>query len=93
MTNKPPKRKNGLELISERKFIQSGKEYLRRDYEDGTVDLITYNAERGFWLFETYSKKTILESGFDFEYCLSDLLLCGLCFVSASVVPDRRNRK
>lgn len=88
MKNKiPPKRKHTSEIIGDRPFKQCDKEYIRRDYSDGSVDLITYDENKRLWLYETYAKKEILGMP-DFEYCLSKPYLCGLYFLSASILRE-----
>lgn len=89
MKNKtPPKRKLTSEIIGDRPYIQGDKEYIRRDYADGSVDLITYDKDKHSWLYETYAKKEILGMDYDFEYCLSVPCLSGLYFLSASVLYE-----
>ena len=90
MKNKiPPKRKHTSEIIGDRSYKQGDKEFLRRDYVDGSVDLITYDEDKRSWLYETYAKKEIPGMS-DFECCLSKPYLCGLYFHSASVLREYR---
>ena len=90
MKNRPPQRKHTSEIIGDRPYMQGDKEYLRRDYADGSVDLITYDENKHSWLYETYAKKEILGMDYDFEYCLSVPYLSGLCFLSASALREYR---
>lgn len=84
MKNKiPPQRKHTSEIIGDRLYKQGDKEYIRRDYADGSVDLITYDEDRHSWLYETYAKRDILGMDYDFEYCLSVPYFATLYFISA----------
>lgn len=90
MKNSPPKRKNTADILREADFDCGDKKYVRRDYTDGTVDLITYNGNKKYWLFETFINKKILGMEYDFEYCLSSPAFCGLYFVYSTIIYDRR---
>ncbi|MCH5165206.1 MAG: hypothetical protein J1G01_02265 [Clostridiales bacterium] len=92
MKNIPPIRKHTGAIVCDRAYMQGDREVLRRDYADGYVDLITYNAEKRLWIFETYAKKEILGMDYDFEYCLSVPYLCGLYFVSAVVLREVKRK-
>ncbi len=93
--NIPPKRKLTSEIIGDRPYKQGDKEFLRRDYADGSVDLITYDRDKHSWLYETYAKKEIPGMDYDFEYCLSVPYLSGLYFNCATVLHEytRSNSK
>ena len=93
MKNIPPKRNGTAAVVLESIYTQGVNELYRRDYADGSVDLITYNADKRSWLFETYAKKDILGMDYDFEYCLSVPYLSGLYFISATVLYERSKRK
>jgi len=84
--NIPPKRKLTSEIIGDRPYKQGDKEFLRRDYADGSVDLITYDKDKHSWLYETYAKKEILGMDYDFEYCLSVPYFATLYFISATIL-------
>lgn len=87
MKNKiPPKRKHTSEIIGDRPYMQGDKEFLRRDYADGSVDLITYDENKHSWLYETYAKKEIPGMDYDFEYCLSVPYFAALYFISATML-------
>ncbi len=89
MKNKiPPKRKHTSDIMGDRPYKQGEREYIRRDYADGSVDLITYDEEKHSWLYETYAKKKILGMDYDFEYCLSVPYMAGLYFISATVLYE-----
>ena len=92
MKNHPPKRKNTSVIIGDRIYFQWDRQYVRRDYADGSVDLITYDTDKRAWLYETYAKKIILGMDYDFEYCLSVPYLSVLYFISASVVRERSQK-
>lgn len=86
MKNRPPQRKHTSEIIVDRPYKQGDKEFLRRDYADGSVDLITYDENKHSWLYETYAKKEILGMDYDFEYYLSVPYFAALYFISATIV-------
>ncbi|MCH5350381.1 MAG: hypothetical protein J1F39_00235 [Clostridiales bacterium] len=88
----PPKRKSASAVVKESEHTCGDKKYFRRDYVDGSADLITYNEDKGYWLFETFTNKKILGMEYDFEYCLSSPIFCGLYFVSATVIFDAAKR-
>ncbi len=67
----PPARKNAPALLSERTFERGGSAYFRRDYEDGTVDLIYFDGARGVWVYEIYRHYEVAGMDYDFEECLA----------------------
>lgn len=69
-----PRRRNAPPVLSEKKYIRGDAEYLRRDYEDGSVDLIRFDSEKKLWLFEVYKREAPLGMKYDFEECLSSHL-------------------
>ena len=89
----PLPRKCTSKNIGDKQYNQGDKSYIRRDYADGSVDLITYSADTRSWLYETYAKKKIMGIDYDFEYCLSSPCLCALYFVSATIVHEYIRRK
>lgn len=70
----PPMRKNAPALLTERPFERGGTGYLRRDYEDGTVDLIYFDGARGAWVYEIYRRYPVAGMDYDFEDCLASPL-------------------
>jgi hypothetical protein len=82
--------KNLPYLISEEQFAMGEKNYFRRDYSDGLVELYHYNGERGFWVVEGYRDKEILGMSYDFEWCLSSKVLCGLYLESVKIIKDKK---
>lgn len=67
----PPMRKNAPALLTERTFQRGGTDFIRRDYGDGTVDLIYFDGERGAWVYEIYRRYPLSGMDYDFEECLA----------------------
>ena len=68
---KPPQRKNTPPILSEVSFKRGDKAYIRRNYQDGTVDLIFYDEAHQRWIFEIYKRTDVPAMNYDFEECLS----------------------
>ena len=66
----PPMRKNAPPLLSERTVKRGEHEYVRRDYEGGTVELVAFDAARRLWVYEIYEFSDVPEMNYPFEECL-----------------------
>ncbi len=66
----PPMRKNTPPLLSERTVKRGEHEYVRRDYEDGTVELVAFDKSRRLWVYEIYEFSDVPEMNYPFEECL-----------------------
>lgn len=71
----PPYRKNTPPIVSEVPFKRGHTDYVRRNYQDGTVDLIYYDNACRKWIFEIYQYTEVAAMNYDFEECLSSPLL------------------
>jgi hypothetical protein len=78
-------------IIAEKPFTREGKEYVRRDYSDGFTELYFYDTERGCWLVEGYRNKQILGMPYNFDWCLSSNVLCGLYLESVKIIKNKKH--
>ena len=87
-----PYRKNAPPILSEEPFKRGNTDYIRRNYQDGTVDLILYDKVRAKWIFEIYKRTDIPAMNYDFEECLSSSIFHAR-YLSYILLQENRHEK